>query len=75
MIVLTVVLYVVVHVSRVTMVIDGSTFTEGGSEIRIALKGGGWTDVTKWGGTSGTAGASCDTWTNFALREGRRESD
>ena len=75
MIVLTVVLYVVVHVSRVTMVIDGSTFTEGGSETRIALKGEGWTDATKWGGTSGTAGASCDTWTNFVLREERRESD
>ena len=41
----------------------------------MALKGGGWTDVMKWGGTSGTAGASCDTWTNFALREERRESD
>jgi hypothetical protein len=56
------------------MVMDGSTFTEGGSEIRIALKGGGWTVAMKWGGTSGTAGASCDTWTNFVLREGRRES-
>lgn len=75
MIVLSVVLYVVVHVSRVTMVIDGSTFTEGGSEIRIALKGGGWTDAAKWGGTSGTAGAPCDTWTTFALREERREGD
>ena len=57
------------------MVMDGSTFTEGGSEIRIALKGGGWTDAMTWGGTSGTAGASCVTWTNFVLREGRRESD
>lgn len=75
MIVLTVVLYVVVQVSRVTMIIDGSTFTEGGSEIRIALKGGGLTDATTCGGTSGTAGAPCDTWTNFALREERRESD
>ena len=75
MIVLIVVLYVVVHVSRVIMVVDGSTFTEGGSEIRIALKGGGWTDAMRWGGTSGTAGASCDTWTPFVLREGRRERD
>ena len=57
------------------MVIDGSTFTEGGSEIRIALKGGGWTHAMKWGGTSGTAGLSWDTWTNFVLREERRESD
>ena len=72
---LIVVLYVVVHVSRVTMVIEGSTFTEGGSEIRIALKGGGWADATKREGTSGTAGVSCDTWTNFDLREERRESD
>ena len=46
-IVLSVVLYVVVHVSRVTMVFDGSTFTEGGSETRMALKGGGWTEATK----------------------------
>ena len=65
----------VVHVSRVRMVMDGSTFTEGGSKIRIALKGGGWTDAMRWGGTSGTAGASCDTWTTFVLRKGRRESD
>jgi hypothetical protein len=75
LIVLIVVLYVVVQVSRVTMVMDESTFREGGSEIRIALKGGGWTDATTWGGTSGTAGASCDTWSNFVLMEERREDD
>ena len=57
------------------MVMDESTFREGGSEIRIALKGGGWTDATTWGGTSGTAGASCDTWSNFVLMEERREDD
>jgi len=55
------------------MVIDESTFTKGGSEIRIALKGGGRVDAAKWRGTSGTAGVSCDTWTNLALREERRE--
>lgn len=71
----SVVLNVCVHVSSVTIVFAGSIAIAGGSESRIAEKGGGWLNAATCAGSGGTVGASSRVDIVFTLSEERRDGE
>lgn len=67
------VLYVAVHVSKVTMIFEGSTAPVGTSEIKMGLKGGGDGDAEILAGSGGTWHESSEEAVDLDFSEERRE--
>lgn len=67
-----VVLYVAVHVSRETIVLERSAVADGASETKIGLKGGGMGLDDMFAGRAGTSGEASTLSARVDFNDGRK---
>jgi len=68
----SVVLYVAVHVSRETIILDRSAVDDGASESRMGLKAGGTGVEAMLAGKAGTTDGASTLSVRFVFKDGRK---